>query len=620
MKITILLALLTLFFIPFSVLAQNFLGNGSGAVLAPSSIIGYPSNSSEYLNGSGGWTVPSGGTVNIPTQAGNPGYYNTPSAAMSGISAEINIRSYLTSNPSDPLQAALSACPQVSWAATTAHSIGDVVTDSNGDTEYVEACSGSCTTKNGSHPSWPTSAITNVGTQTVDNSGSNQVVWEMIALGGYAPSVPCSVIGDEGDIYPIPNAVLFGAGAFPVYVMDHGAQFYCTETGGAGHACLVEGNIGKFVGQAQGSPSANIDINAAGISNMDAPFESESGYLADLPINPITLKQTNFDLRNVIVSPAAGGTQHKAGIWLAGIEGQGLVDNIYESGGPASSTGLLVDDTTEAWNNIHLRNIWIGMGADTTGIDIECGTNGGSGLTLTGAIVDPSSATPTWLKINGGAGGNCKAITGDALYLEGSQSYTAPSEVLINDGQGVTLHSLHCNSGSGITNCVKITGVEADIHVDGINAGAATNAVNDTDYGFTNTSQGAFAYEPLVNGATLIGNSIPVSSTSNIVMNPLINKYTISGNATFTPTKPLGGNDGFFASAGAPVTFGFEVCQGTGGNFTEAFNNPSGGTLEWTGGAQPGYTLTQGNGDFYQCNYNGTNVYCHQTLSNVLCE
>lgn len=559
-----------------------------------------------------------GGGVNTPTQVGNPGLYNSSAAIVSAIGAEINIRPYISSNPSDPLQAALGACPQITWVASTSESVGNMVADSNGDTEYVEACSGSCTTKTGTHPTWPTSAIANVGTQTIDNSGANQVTWEMIALGKYTPSGPCTVIGNSNDTYPIPNAVIISTGTAPVYLVDHGADYNCTETGGNGHACIVEGNLGHIVGNGQGSASDGVGIGNGASTSLDSDVEGLGGYLDRLPTNPITnFKQTGFDIRNIDVLPG-GSAINKAALWIPGVEGQGRASRMYVGGGgPSGITDVLVDDTVQSWNGIHLDDLWVGMAGAAIGIDVECGTHGGSGMVMSGDwIVDPSNNSATWIKVNGSGSANC--VNGHILapYLEGAAG-SSGTGLLLNDAQSWTTTAMQCLSGTE-TNCVSITGLEADLHVDGFN-GNATNAVNDTDYGYTNTSQGSFVYAPPVNGATLISNNIPVSSTHNITMNPLINKYTISGNATFTFAKAAGGNDGFFATANAPVTFGFEVCQGTGGNFTETFNNPSGGTLYWTGGAQPGYTLTQGNGDFYQCFYNGTNAYCKETMSNVPC-
>jgi hypothetical protein len=64
----------------------------------------------------------------------------------------------------------------------------------------------------------------------------------------------------------------------------------------------------------------------------------------------------------------------------------------------------------------------------------------------------------------------------------------------------------------------------------------------------------------------------------------------------------------------------FEVCQNSAGNFSLSFVAGSGiNAIQWSGGLQPGYTTTALNGDFYDCSYNGTNLNCWETISNVPC-
>jgi hypothetical protein len=64
----------------------------------------------------------------------------------------------------------------------------------------------------------------------------------------------------------------------------------------------------------------------------------------------------------------------------------------------------------------------------------------------------------------------------------------------------------------------------------------------------------------------------------------------------------------------------FEICQNGTGNFQLAFLAGTGvSNIYWSGGSQPGYTLTASNGDWYECNYDGTNLRCRMTMSNLPC-
>jgi hypothetical protein len=95
------------------------------------------------------------------------------------------------------------------------------------------------------------------------------------------------------------------------------------------------------------------------------------------------------------------------------------------------------------------------------------------------------------------------------------------------------------------------------------------------------------------------------------------------GNAQYTLTA----NETLTIQAGSlsatPINrfdWQFEVCQNAGGNFTLAFSPGTGiSAIQWSGGSQPGYSMTASNGDVYDCSYNGTNLYCREIISNVEC-
>jgi uncharacterized protein len=65
-----------------------------------------------------------------------------------------------------------------SWASAHAYVVGNLIVDSNGNTQRVTAIAGTGTSA-GSAPTWATT----VGATTVDNPGSNQITWTLVALG-----------------------------------------------------------------------------------------------------------------------------------------------------------------------------------------------------------------------------------------------------------------------------------------------------------------------------------------------------------------------------------------------------------------------------------------------------
>lgn len=67
------------------------------------------------------------------------------------------------------------ACSVSNWVANTGYSVGNLVIDSNGNTQEVTACAGTCTSANPGPPTW--SKV--IGGTTADNAGMNQVTWTL---------------------------------------------------------------------------------------------------------------------------------------------------------------------------------------------------------------------------------------------------------------------------------------------------------------------------------------------------------------------------------------------------------------------------------------------------------
>jgi hypothetical protein len=114
--------------------------------------------------------------------------------------------------------------------------------------------------------------------------------------------------------------------------------------------------------------------------------------------------------------------------------------------------------------------------------------------------------------------------------------------------------------------------------------------------------------------------SVPWAANTNLTGTDTVS--LAGGNAQFTLTAnenlTIQGTSGY--SPTDRLEWQFEVCQNSTGNNSLAFVAGSGiSAIQWSGGLQPGYTTTALNGDFYDCSYNGTNLYCWEIISNVPC-
>lgn len=130
------------------------------------------------------------------------------------------------------------------------------------------------------------------------------------------------------------------------------------------------------------------------------------------------------------------------------------------------------------------------------------------------------------------------------------------------------------------------------------------------------------AYLPFAANATLTGTDTISLSTGN-------QKLTLPTSGT-SATETLTIQKGALSPAASALNVfvvQFLICQNTGGNVTLTFAAGSGITnFEWTVAGstsatvgQPGYTLTAGNGDWYTCTFDNTNLKCSEVMSNQPC-
>lgn len=553
----------------------------------------------------------SGGGLN-PGTTGNSVYYNGTTTG-GPVANEFHAAS-------GTIAAAFAACTQNLYQSNHSYAPHREIEDSNGNTEFVEACSGTCTSAAASTPTWPVS----VGGQVVDNAGANQITWELIALGAYAPSKACNVILDPGLTYAASAPVLIGSDNVSQTLYLNGAIINCNDTGGTGHACLVEGDKGHIIGMAKrGSSATGNLVNQNGSTSIDSLVESAAGYLSTLPTNPIKYQQVNFDLSGVYVSPTPAGTIGKAAVWESAIDGSGDINNIFISGGPVGSIGLLADAaptgsgfTSMFWNNLNFENVWIGLGSDGIGFKLTgTGGSGGSGVWTGGAIVDGNASNSEHVDIDGSSG----SITGFSFvggpYIEATSGETGDG-FLINGARSITTQGVMFNAAGGsLPNCVHLTGSNLEqSYLQGTNfGGVCTNAINNAATGYVDPTSGTFVYP----NPNHMNASVTLTGTDTVLLSAGAQKVVMpntSGTAETITLSSTGVTPTASPTTQWPNTF--EICQGTGGNDTLTFALSGISNLYWSGGVQPGYTLTASRCDWYSCKYDGTNIRCAQTMSN----
>jgi hypothetical protein len=127
-----------------------------------------------------------------------------------------------------------SSCSISNWAGSTDYALGNTVLDSNGNTEYVSACTGSCESLTSGSPSWTKT----IGATTSDN----QITWTLYEYGS-----SCTAYGNQID-----------------------TQAYEDESGNSNPFLLVSPNT-----------SGNASYNANQLSASRISFSSTNGSSAE---------------------------------------------------------------------------------------------------------------------------------------------------------------------------------------------------------------------------------------------------------------------------------------------------------------------------------------------------
>jgi len=357
----------------------------------------------------------------------------------------------------------------------------------------------------------------------------------------------CVVIADAGQTYNISSALIVGGtnGTKPETLLDEGGRIHCTDTGGAGHACIVIHDKGHVIGwTSQGGPAANSGnvIDSASSANIDSLVESYAAYSysglgvtsntqCTAGLTPSTCctgngtgtcpyQQTNFDLEGMSIAPSTSMTLNKAVVWESAIDGDGYVVNNYIGPGPNSSIGVLVDDAPSGsgftgflWNNLYFAANELSVGGDAYGMKVLCSSGGGTALQIIGgSIVDGGSTTTAHLRIDGnGASPNCFGEQLAGVYFEGKTGESTSADFIqLNQTLAFTGHSIIWNGGPGLTNCINITGSSTDqLHIDGRETGGVcTHLINNGVTSYTYNTSGPVKYDyygagpgPIVDGA-----------------------------------------------------------------------------------------------------------------------
>jgi hypothetical protein len=218
-----------------------------------------------------------------------------------------------------------------------------------------------------------------------------------------------------------------------------------------------------------------------------------------------------------------------------------------------------------------------------------------SSIGVNQGIAAPSSSgavtTGTGLAGNGSSGNPVTLNTPVAVSNGGTGAASAGAAAAHNIGAAAE------GANSDIT---SLSGLTTPLSVAQGGSGAAAS--------------GAAAYSNIAGG---IAANVNLTGTDTIFLSSGNQKLTLTANETLTIQA---GSIANTPSATNLYRAQFRICQNATGNFTLAFVAGTGvSNIYWSGGAQPGYTLTPNNGDSYECFYDGTNLRCREFMSNVPC-
>jgi hypothetical protein len=421
--------------------------------------------------------------------------------------------------------------------------------------------------------------------------------------GGRNPSDMCVVVADPGRTYIVPSALIIGSNTNPQTLLCMGGTIVCTDSGGAGHGCLViadKGHLKAPTGAGAPAAAQGCVVTAKRTANIDSLVESYAGYAYS------TLgekdQQVNFDVENITITPNPGmAGLNKAALWVSAVDGDAWISNIYVGPGPTGSTGVLVDDAPTGsayrrmyWNNLNFNDVWVGMGNDAYAVKVRCGAtraSAGANLTWTGgALVDGrSAANVAEFSANGGRSGNCIGVLLQDVYFE-SDTGQAGDYMDLNGVLSFVGHSLIFNGGPPLANCISISGVAGDqIHVDGraTSGMRCTNVIYNTASSptYIDKIQGAFNYEWAKTG------SQPIKQIGGLV-NPFgpggqgtyyANVAHCTGSGTPAPccTGPGTGPDCIALPACSAAYARYMVCTGDSAQCTSGKTYSSSSTGVW---------------------------------------
>jgi hypothetical protein len=218
-----------------------------------------------------------------------------------------------------------------------------------------------------------------------------------------------------------------------------------------------------------------------------------------------------------------------------------------------------------------------------------------SSIGVNQGIVAPSSSSAVTTGIglagNGSSGSPIALSTPVAVSNGGTGAVSAGAAAAHNIGAAAQGANSDITSLSGLTTPLSVA------------QGGSGAAVS-----------GAAAYSNIAGG---VAANVNLTGTDAISLSAGNQKLTLTANETLTIQA---GSIANTPSATNLYRVQFRICQNATGNFTLAFApGPGVNNIYWSGAAQPGYTLTPNNGDWYECFYDGANLRCREFMSNVPC-